>query len=81
MVLRKAKHELGCLQRVSEILRDTRDDSFVHISWFKTRKTSDLHLVTVQQIQIVTSPNIQEMVALKQTDFTVTVLPVSPCFE
>lgn len=52
MVLRKAKHEPGCLQRVSEILRDTRDDSFVHISWFKTRKTSDLHLVTAQQIQI-----------------------------
>lgn len=53
MVLRKAKHELGCLQQVSEILRDTRDDSFVHISWFKTRKPSDLHLVTVQQRHIV----------------------------
>lgn len=51
--LRKAKHKLVCLKRVSEKLRDTHYDSFAHISWFKTRKTGDLHLVVVQQTRIV----------------------------
>lgn len=52
-VLRKAKNELVCLQRVSEKLRDTQYDSFAHISWFKTRKTSDLDMVVVQRTRIV----------------------------
>lgn len=51
---RKAKHELVCLKRGSERLRDAqRYDSFAHISWFKTRKTGDLHSVVVQRTRIV----------------------------